>query len=61
MLIGKAMNATSLEAQYAINARKETADVNYVAVPYTTIADEDVAVSESEIKARYKEQKENFK
>ena len=60
-LIAKAVSANSLDAKMSFQSRKTSVDVAYVVQPYFLIPDSTVKVSDSEIKARYEKQKEQYK
>ena len=60
-LISKAITANSIDAKMSYQDRKTSVDVAYVIQPYYAIPDSAVKVSESEIKARYNKQKEQYK
>ncbi len=60
-LISNAIVVTPLEAKYAFEGSKTTADVVYAMKSYFAIPDSTVAVSDSEIKARYNKEKEQFR
>jgi peptidyl-prolyl cis-trans isomerase D len=54
VLVTSSFNYSNLDATAAFEAKK-VANVSYVSVPYYTVADSSVSVSDSEIKAYYKE------
>ena len=60
-LFSKSVGSNSAEAKYSYEARKATGDVNYVVQPYFTVSDSSIQVSDSELKARYEKEKEQFK
>lgn len=60
-LISKTVGSNNVEAKYNFDARKTTADVNYVMQPYFVLSDSTIKVTEAEIKERYNKEKENFK
>ncbi|MEE0991063.1 MAG: SurA N-terminal domain-containing protein [Paludibacteraceae bacterium] len=53
VLVTSSFNYSNLDATAAFEAKK-VANVSYVSVPYYTVADSSVSVSDSEIKAYYK-------
>ena len=59
--VEKTLAQNTLAAEDAFNARTEQSDLLLAGVPYTSINDSTVQVSDSEIKARYDEKKEQFK
>ena len=60
-LISEAIAVTPLEAKYAFDGGKTSADIVYAMKSYYAIADSTVNVSDSEIKARYNKEKEQFR
>ncbi|MDD6356554.1 MAG: SurA N-terminal domain-containing protein [Bacteroidales bacterium] len=60
-LLQKAVVVNELEAQLAFDNRKPSVDIAYVLKPYAAIADSTVKVSDAEISALYKKEKENYK
>lgn len=60
-LLAKSMVSNPLEAEYAYNNNKTTADVVYTMKNYMTIADSTITVSDKEIKNLYNNKKNQFK
>ncbi len=60
-LLQHLIKANSLDAEFAFNGRQNGVSAEYVMQPYFTVADSLVKVSESDIKALYKQHKEQFK
>ncbi len=60
-LLNAALVVNPLEAKYAYDNAKVSADAVYAMKNYFAIADSTVNVSDAEIKARYNEKKEQFK
>ena len=60
-LVTKSLISNPVAAEDAFNSRTEQSDLLLAGVPYTSINDSTVQVSDSEIKARYDEKKEQFK
>ena len=60
-LLQHLFRANSLDAEYAFNGRQNGVSAEYVMQPYYTVADSLVKVSESDIKAMYKQHKEQYK
>lgn len=60
-LLRKGLYATSLETKRRMNEFSKTVDFSYVVKRYTEIADTSVEVSEKDIKAYYKKNKEQYK
>lgn len=60
-LLQHLFRANSLDAEYAFNGRQNGVSAEYVMQPYYTVADSLVKVSESDIKALYKQHKEQYK
>ncbi len=60
-LIGKGIYVTSVEAENSLKEKNTTVDFDYIKVPYSSISDSTIVVSDSEIKAYYDKHKENFK
>ena len=55
------LKANSLDAEFAFNNREKGISAEYVMQPYFTVADSLVKVSESDIKALYKQHKAQYK
>lgn len=60
-LISKSLMSNPIEAQAAFDGRVNQYNMLLAAVPYTSIVDSTIAVSDSEIKDLYKKKKEQFK
>lgn len=60
-LLQHLFKANSLDAEYAFNGRQNGVSAEYVMQPYYTVADSLIKVSESDIKALYKQHKEQYK
>ena len=60
-LLNAALVINPLEAKYAYESSKTSADVVYAMKNYFAIADSTINVTDAEIKARYNEKKEQFK
>ena len=60
-LVAKSLISNPVAAEDAFNSRTEQSDLLLAGVPYSSINDSTVQVSDSEIKARYNEKKEQFK
>jgi len=60
-LVTKSLISNPVAAEDAFNSRTEQSDLLLAGVPYSSINDSTVQVSESEIKDRYNEKKEQFK
>ena len=60
-LISKSLISNPVSAEDAFKARTEQSDLLLAAVPYTTISDSTVQVSDAEIKELYNQKKEQFK
>ena len=60
-LIAKALLSNPVEAQDAFDARVNQYDVLLAAVPYASISDSTITVSESELKDLYNKKKEQYK
>lgn len=60
-LLTKSLISNPVAAEDAFNSRTEQSDLLLAGVPYSSINDSTVQVSDSEIKDRYNEKKEQFK
>ena len=60
-LLSKALFANSIEAQAAFDARTQQTDLLLAAIPYSSVADSLVKVSDADLKAAYDKKKEQFK
>ena len=60
-LLSKALFANSVEAQAAFDARTQQTDLLLAAIPYASVADSAVKISDADLKAAYDKQKEQFK
>lgn len=60
-LIAKSMLSNPIEAQTAFDARTNQSDIRLAAVPYTSIVDSTITVSDSELKDLYTKKKEQYK
>jgi len=60
-LLQHLLKANSLDAQFAFDARQKGVSAEYVMQPYFAVADSLVSVKESDIKALYKQHKEQYK
>lgn len=60
-LVTKSLNSNPVSAEDAFKARTEQSDLLLAGIPYSSINDSTIQVSDSEIKDRYNEKKEQFK
>jgi peptidyl-prolyl cis-trans isomerase D len=60
-LVRNGLYATKLEAETRRNEISSSVDFSYIQKPYTSLSDSSVSVNESELKAYYKEHKEEYK
>jgi len=60
-LIAKSLISNPVSAEDAFAARTQQADVLLAAIPYSSVADSTITVSNDEIKARYNQKKEAYK
>lgn len=60
-LVAKSLISNPVAAEDAFNSRTEQSDLLLAGVPYSSINDSTVQVSDNEIKDRYNEKKEQFK
>lgn len=60
-LISNSIISNPIQADDNFKSRTEQADVLLAAIPYSSISDSTISVSDSEIKDRYNEKKEMFK
>ena len=60
-LVTKSLISNPVAAEDAFNSRTEQSDLLLAGVPYSSINDSTIQVSDSEIKDRYNEKKEQFK
>lgn len=60
-LLSRALNANSIEAKLAFEAKKSVVDLVYVAKPYFSIPDNKVSVSDAEIATKYDAIKSRYK
>lgn len=60
-LLAKSFIANPVSAQNAFNASRNEKDIILVALPYTTIKDEEVKPEDNELTAKYNEMKELFR
>jgi len=60
-LLAKGIYVTSDEAKSDLKGRNHQANIQFVAKPFASVADNDVKVTDEEIKAYYEKNKENYK
>lgn len=60
VLIGKGILSNTTEAKMAYEGTANSSDLLLAALPYSTVNDNDVKVTDAELKAKYEELKENF-
>ena len=60
-LLFSTFNTNSLDAKFAFETAKNTADVKYIVKPYSSISDSIIPVTDKELKAEYKLKRERFK
>ena len=60
-LISNALISNPVEAQNSFDARVNQTDLMLAAVPYTSVPDSTITVSEEELRAAYEEKKEQYK
>ncbi|MCQ2095408.1 MAG: SurA N-terminal domain-containing protein [Bacteroidaceae bacterium] len=61
VLMSKALTANSVEAKMNFDAQNQQYEVLVAAVPFSSIDDKDIEVSDAELKAKYDERKEAYK
>ena len=60
-LVAGALVSNPISAKMALAAQNEESDIQLASIPYSSINDNDVQVSDAELKAKYDEEKEMFK
>ena len=60
-LLSQCLFSNPVSAKMAFNAQNEESDILLAAVPYSSIKDTDVEVSDADLKAKYDSEKEQFK
>jgi len=60
-LIGSMVFSNPVSAKAAFDAKSQSADIQLASVAYSTINDNDVKISDGDLKAKYNEEKEMFK
>ncbi len=60
-LVTKSLFSNSIEAQNAFDARVNQSDLLLSAIPYTSISDSTISITEADYKAAYDKKKEQFK
>ena len=60
-LVSKGLYVTSQEAKQSLEARNQNATFQYVVLNYASVPDADVKVTESELKAYYEKNKDQYK
>ncbi|MBQ9203553.1 MAG: SurA N-terminal domain-containing protein [Prevotella sp.] len=60
-LLTQSMLSNPVSAEMAFNAQNEESNIVLAAVPYSSIKDDEVKVDDADIKAKYNEQKEQYK
>ncbi len=60
-LLAATFVSNSVEAKQAFNEENEEANIQLAALPYSTVADKEIQVSDDDLKAKYKELKPRFK
>jgi peptidyl-prolyl cis-trans isomerase D len=60
-LLGQCLISNPVSAKMSFDQQNEESDIMLAAVPYTSIKDTEVEVSDADIKAKYNEEKEQFK
>lgn len=60
-LVSKGLFVTDAEAQNSLNEKNKNVNIEFVSLPYSSISDSAVTVTESDMKAYYDEHQENYK
>lgn len=60
-LLANTFVSNSIEAKQAFNEENEESSIQLAALPYSTIADKDIQISDDDLKAKYKELKPRFR
>ncbi len=60
-LMNKSVGVNAIQSKFNFDARNESIDANYIVKPYYSISDSAVKVDDSELKAKYKKDKELYK
>lgn len=61
VLLSSSILTNKVEAQQAFNERMKESDILLASVPFSSIEDKDVEVSDADIKAKYEEDKEQYR
>lgn len=61
VLLASTFLSNPVEAKQVFNEENEEADVQLVSIPYTSVEEKDVQVSDADLKSKYNEFKERFK
>ena len=60
-LLSQCMLTNPVSAKMAFEAQNQESDILLAAIPYSTIKDDEVQVSDADLKAKYEEEKEQFR
>lgn len=60
-LLAATFVSNSVEAKQAFNEENEEANIQLASLPYSSVADKDIQISDDDLKAKYKELKPRFK
>ena len=61
VLLASTFLSNPVEAKQAFNEENEEADIQLISIPYTSLTEKDVEVSDADLKSKYNELKERFK
>jgi len=60
-MIGKGLYITTTEAEQSLKARNKSVNFDYVSLPYSSVSDSSVAVTDKDLHVYYDEHKSDFK
>lgn len=60
-MLGKGFYVTSLEAENSVEAASKSVNFDYIVLPHSSVADDEVSITEKDLKAYYEAHKEDYK
>ncbi len=59
-MVGKGLYVTSLEAENSLQAGSKSVNFDYIALPYSSVSDEDITITEKDLKSYYEAHKQDY-
>ena len=59
-MVGKGLYVTSLEAENSLQAGSKSVNFDYIALPYSSVSDDEISITEKDLKDYYETHKQDY-